>query len=89
LVFKIIKEWKDVVLYSWSVRASAFLSVLVGIFGQHDLLALGLLSFLPTAMSQAVGAAVVGFLILGLPIILARITEQPKLVERIKSHEDS
>lgn len=82
----IIKEWKEVVLHSWSTRLAASLGAIAGVVGAHEIIAVGLLGFLPVGWPQIAGAAVVGFLAFGAPLIVARITKQPKLQRRIEDN---
>lgn len=76
-----IDQWKKVLWKSWTTRLAAALGVLVGVVGNHEIIAIGLLNFLPAGKAQLIGAGVVGFLVFALPLILARITKQEKLYD--------
>lgn len=76
---KMIDQWREILLKSWTTRMAAFLGVLAGLVGNHEIIAIGLLNFLPQGRPQLIGAGVVGFLVFALPLIIARITKQEKL----------
>lgn len=82
-MFKTVLGWKEILWNSWTTRLAAFLGVLAGVVGQNEIIAIGLLNFVPPGRPQLFAAAGVGFLVFALPLILARITQQPKLEEKI------
>lgn len=75
----LLEEWRDLLLQSWSVRMTAIMATAAGALGAHEMIAIGLLSFLPPGWPQTIGAAVVGLAVFGFPPILARLAKQPKL----------
>ena len=75
----LIDNWKEVTRKSWSARLAAGLGVVAGVVSSHEIIAVGLLNFLPPGIPQLIGAGVVGFLAFGVPIIIARITKQTAL----------
>lgn len=82
----LLDEWRDVLLKSWSIRMTALMAGAAGALGAHEMIAIGLLQFLPPGKAQTIGAAVVGLVVFGFPPILARLTKQPKLKAKIDAN---
>jgi len=82
----LLDEWRDILLKSWSIRITALMAGAAGALGSHEMIAIGLLSFLPPGKAQTIGAAVVGLVVFGFPAILARLAKQPKLQAKIDAN---
>lgn len=79
---KLISEWRVVLWRSAANWTAAILGALVGALAQTYTAAFMIVPFLPGFLQLPVAAAL-GVIVIGGPIILARITEQPKLRDRI------
>ena len=77
-----LEEWKQILFNSWSIRMTAVMATAAGALGAHEMIAIGLLQFLPPQW-QVWGAAAVGLVVFGIPPILARLAKQPKLLVKI------
>lgn len=81
---KIIAEWRTVVLRSATTWVATILGGILGAFGAQWGIAFAVLPFLPFWLQMPL-AILLGVFFVGGPIVLARITEQPKLQERIEA----
>lgn len=84
---ELIEGWKDVVLRSATSWVATALGALLGAFGAHWGIMFAILPFLPFWLQMPL-AIVLGIFFVGGPIVLARITAQPKLEARIESKTD-
>lgn len=75
---KFLDEWRTILMNSWSIRMAAIMSTAAGALGAHEMIAVGLLQFLPPDL-QVWGAAIVGLVVFGFPVITARLMHQKKL----------
>lgn len=75
---KLIENWWECTLKSWSIRLAAAVAILAGIMTANYGLLLGLIAFIPSGPLKyllAFGVALVVFIIPW----LARVLQQPKL----------
>lgn len=63
----------------WSVRVTGVMTYLAGILCQNTPMVLGLIGFIPAGPLRTAAAGAVGFIVFGLPIIAARLAQQPGL----------
>ena len=87
MTLKLIEGWKDVLLRSATSWVATALGALLGAFGAQWGIMFAVLPFLPFWLQMPL-AIVLGVFFVGGPIVLARITDQPKLEQRIKAKSD-
>lgn len=83
LGWKPVDHWCVVLRRSATTWVSAIIGSALGAFAAHWGVAFAIVPFLPFPM-QLPAAMVLGAFFVGGPIILARITEQPKLNRKIE-----
>jgi hypothetical protein len=86
---KIVPEWKVLLFHSLTAKVATGLGALAGVMASHEIIAIGLLNFLPEGKAQLIGAAFLGFMVFGVPTIAARLIKQPKLDERLNRYDNN
>ena len=84
----LITEWRTVLQRSATTWVTAALTFLVGALAQSYMAIFAFLAFIPSLAVQIVGGGIVVLIVIGSPIILARLVEQPKLVQKIEEKRD-
>lgn len=87
---RLIDEWRTVLVRSATTWVAAMtgalvglLAYLVGVLSPVYLAAFAVIGFIPWPGTQLVLAVIVGAIVIGGPQILARLTAQPKMQEKI------
>lgn len=86
---KLIDHWATVLRRSATTWVSTVLGFLVGTLAQTYLAAFAVIGFIPAPWLQLPLAGLVGAIVIGGPVILARITEQPKLIAKLEEKNDA
>ncbi len=79
-----IAEWRTYLFGAINIRLTAILTFLVGAFGQAYLAVFAFLAFMPYLVQIIVGGFIL-FVVIGCPIILSRLTAQPKLQAKVEA----
>ncbi len=86
---KLIDEWRTVIWRSATNWVATILGYLTGILAPGTYMAaFAVIGFFPSPFWQLVCAGIVGAIVIGGPVILARITAQPKMVAKIEEKTD-
>ena len=85
---RLIEHWRPVVWRSATSRVSTVLGFLVGALAHTYGAAFAILPFLPFQLQLPL-AGLLGAIVVAGPIILARVTEQPKLEARCRETPDA
>ena len=80
---KLVSEWKTVFLRSATTWVTAIVGALVGALAHTYGAAFAILPFLPSAFQLPVAAGL-GVIVIGGPIVLARLTDQPKMAAKVE-----
>lgn len=80
---RLIAHWRTVLKRSATTWAATIIGALVGALAHTYMAAFAIIGFLPAELQLPL-AALVGVIVIGGPIILARLTEQPKLAATIE-----
>lgn len=80
---RLIEHWGTVLKNSAVTWVAGILTFFVGALGQTYMAIFAFLAFMPQGVAVLVGGLLV-FIVVGGPIILARIVEQPKLTEKLE-----
>lgn len=83
-----VSEWRTVLVRSATNWTAAILGALVGALAHTYVAAFAVLPFLPPLLQLPL-AVLLGAIVIGGPIILARLTDQPKLQAKIEEHRDA
>lgn len=85
---KLIDEWRTVAWRSASNWVATILGFLTGVLSPATYMAaFAFIGFIPSPGWQLGLAGLVGAIVIGGPVILARITAQPKLAQKIADPE--
>lgn len=84
---RLISEWRVVIWRSATSWVATILGALLGTFAAHWGIMFAVVPFLPFYLQLPVAASL-GVFFVGGPVILARITEQPKMAEKVKEASD-
>lgn len=85
----LIEHWGTVLRRSATTWTTALLTFLVGALGQAYMALFAFLAFIPSPMVQIVGGGLVALIVIGGPIILSRLVEQPKMAAKIEQKADA
>jgi hypothetical protein len=88
-MFKLIDHWKTVLRRSAVTWITAIITFLVGALGQTYLAAFAFLGFVSDPTIQFVGAGFLAVIVIGGPIILARLVEQPALNAKLEEKNNA
>jgi len=80
---ELVEEWPTVLRRAITIRLAAALTFLIGAFGQAYLAVFAFLAFMPYPIQVGVGGLMV-FIVVGCPIILARLVQQPKMQAKVE-----
>lgn len=80
----ILPAWRTVLKRSATTWTATILGFLVGALANTYLAAFAVIGFIPSPVLQLPLAGLVGAIVIGGPIVLARIVEQPKLTAKIE-----
>lgn len=81
---KLIDEWRTVLLRSATTWVTVVLTFLVGALTPSYLAIFAFLGFVPSPFIQIVVGGAVVTIVVGGPIILARITHQPRMSAKLE-----
>ena len=83
---KLIEDWPLILWRSATTWVAAAIGAVVGVVGAHWALLLGVLPFLPFWLQLPLAIAV-GVITIAGPVVVARITEQPRLNAKIEERK--
>lgn len=83
---RLIAEWREILWRSATTWVATAIGALVGTVGAHWGLLLGVLPFMPFYLQLPLAIAV-GIVTIAGPVVLARITDQPKLNVKIEERK--
>lgn len=81
---KLIEHWGTVLRRSATTWVAGVLTFLIGALAQSYMAIFAFLAFIPSLTVQIIGGGFVVLVVIGGPIILARVVEQPKLAAKIE-----
>lgn len=82
--FRLITEWRTVLFRSMSNWVATIVGFLVGALANTYLAAFAVIGFIPHPWLQLPLAGLVGAIVIGGPIVLARIVRQPVMEAKIE-----
>lgn len=85
---RLIENWRTVLWRSAANWTAAIMGALVGVFAHTYGAAFAILPFLPTPLQLPL-AIILGVIVIGGPIIIARLTPQPKLAVKVEEKRDA
>ena len=85
---RFIEHWGTVARRSATSWTAAALGFLLGALGHTYMAAFAVIGFLPAELQLPL-AGLVGAIVIGGPIVLARITEQPRLAAKLEEKRDA
>jgi hypothetical protein len=85
---RLIDEWREVLWRSATTWVTAALTFLVGALAQTYMAVFAFLAFVPSLAAQILCGGIVMLIVVGGPIILARLVQQPRLTAKIEEKRD-